>query len=44
MTEMVTEAAVRHALLVVNDPHVPVSLEKMAMLRGIEISDLDAYS
>lgn len=36
---VLTEAAVRHALLAVNDPHVPVSLEKMAMLRGIEISD-----
>lgn len=35
---MVTEAAVRRALDAVNDPHVPVSLERMAMLRGIEIS------
>lgn len=42
---MVTEAAplteetVRQALLAVNDPHVPVSLEKMAMLRNIAISE-----
>lgn len=35
---MVTEAAVRQALRAVNDPHVPVSLERMAMLRGIEVS------
>lgn len=36
---MVTEAAVRQALRGVNDPHVPVSLERMGMLRGIEVSD-----
>lgn len=35
---MVSEAAVREALSHVNDPHVPVSLEKMAMLRGVDIS------
>jgi metal-sulfur cluster biosynthetic enzyme len=35
---MVTEAQVRLALSHVNDPHVPVSLERMAMLRGIEIT------
>lgn len=36
---MVTEAQVREALSHVNDPHIPVSLERMAMLRGISISD-----
>jgi ATP-binding protein involved in chromosome partitioning len=35
---VVTEEAVREALSHVNDPHVPVSLERMAMLRGIEIT------
>jgi ATP-binding protein involved in chromosome partitioning len=34
---MVDEALVREALSHVNDPHVPVSLEKMGMLRGIQI-------
>jgi metal-sulfur cluster biosynthetic enzyme len=32
-----TEGAVRAALEAVNDPHVPVSLRRMGMLREIEI-------
>lgn len=36
---VVTEGAVRQALSAVNDPHVPVSLERMAMLRDIAITD-----
>lgn len=36
---MVSEAQVREALSHVNDPHVPVSLERMAMLRDIRISE-----
>lgn len=35
---MVTESAVRQALGKVNDPHLAVSIERMAMLRGIQIS------
>jgi len=34
----VTEQEVRRALAAVNDPHMPVSLERMGMLRDIEIS------
>jgi metal-sulfur cluster biosynthetic enzyme len=33
----VTEAKVRAALETVNDPHIPVSLRRMGMLREIEI-------
>jgi ATP-binding protein involved in chromosome partitioning len=33
-----TEGAVRSALEAVNDPHVPVSLRRMGMLREIEIA------
>jgi metal-sulfur cluster biosynthetic enzyme len=33
-----TEAAVRAALEAVHDPHVPVSLRRMGMLREIEIA------
>jgi len=33
----VTEQEVRHALTAVNDPHIPVSLERMGMLRDIDI-------
>jgi len=36
---VVTEEGVREALLAVNDPHIPVSIEGMGMLRGIRISD-----
>ncbi|MBR0954918.1 metal-sulfur cluster assembly factor [Bradyrhizobium canariense] len=36
---MVTEEEVREALLAVNDPHIPTSIESMGMLRGIEISE-----
>lgn len=36
---MVTEQEVREALLAVHDPHIPVSIESMGMLRGIQISD-----
>lgn len=35
---MVTEQEIREALSSVNDPHIPVSIERMGMLRGIEIS------
>lgn len=41
---VVTEAAVRQALSTVTDPHVPVSLERMAMLRGIAISAAGAVT
>lgn len=36
---MVTEQEVRKALLTVNDPHIPVSIESMGMVRGIQISE-----
>jgi len=36
---LVTEQEVREALLAVHDPHIPVSIERMGMLRGIQISD-----
>lgn len=35
---MVSEQEVRQALSVVNDPHVPVSIERMGMLRNIAIA------
>lgn len=34
---MVNEQDIRRALSVVNDPHVPVSIERMGMLRNISI-------
>lgn len=34
---VLTEAAIRAALESVNDPHVPVSLRRMGMLREIDI-------
>jgi len=34
---VVTEAEVRAALEAVNDPHIPVSLRRMGMLREIEV-------
>lgn len=34
-----TEQEIRQALLAVNDPHIPVSIESMGMLRGIQISE-----
>ena len=34
-----SEQEVRTALLAVNDPHIPVSIESMGMLRGVRISD-----
>lgn len=34
-----SEQDVREALLAVNDPHIPVSIESMGMLRGIQISE-----
>lgn len=37
-TPALTEGAVRAALEAVNDPHVPVSLRRMGMLREIEIA------
>lgn len=36
---MVTEQEVREALLAVNDPHIPVSIQSMGMLRGVQISE-----
>jgi metal-sulfur cluster biosynthetic enzyme len=36
---MVTEQEVREALLAVNDPHIPASIESMGMLHGIQISE-----
>jgi len=36
---VVTEQAVREALLAVNDPHIPVSIESMGMLRAVTISE-----
>ncbi|MGP4727576.1 metal-sulfur cluster assembly factor [Agrobacterium deltaense] len=36
---MVTELEVKAALRAVHDPHVPVPIEEMGMLRGIEIAD-----
>ena len=35
---MVTEAAIREALATVNDPHIPVSIERMGMLQDVKIS------
>lgn len=35
---MVTEAEVTIALEAVNDPHIPVSLARMKMLRGVRVS------
>lgn len=34
-----TAEEVRVALLAVNDPHIPVSLEKMGMVRDVKISE-----
>jgi metal-sulfur cluster biosynthetic enzyme len=36
---VVSEQDVREALLAVNDPHIPVSIESMGMLRGVQISE-----
>jgi metal-sulfur cluster biosynthetic enzyme len=36
---VVSKQAVREALLAVNDPHIPVSIESMGMLRGVQISE-----
>lgn len=36
---MVTEQVIRAALEGVNDPHIPVSIERMGMLHDIRISD-----
>jgi metal-sulfur cluster biosynthetic enzyme len=36
---VVSEQEVREALLAVNDPHIPVSIESMGMLRGVQISE-----
>jgi len=34
---VVSEQEVREALLAVHDPHIPVSIESMGMLRGVQI-------
>lgn len=36
---MVTETEIRKALSTVNDPHIPVSIERMGMLHEIKSSD-----
>ncbi|WP_426440608.1 metal-sulfur cluster assembly factor [Bradyrhizobium genosp. P] len=36
---MVTETAIRQALSSVNDPHIPVSIERMGMLHEVRVSD-----
>lgn len=36
---VVTERQIRDALEAVEDPHIPVSLRRMGMLRGVEIGD-----
>lgn len=36
---MVSEAEVRAALEAVNDPHIPVSLRRMGMLRGVSVGE-----
>ncbi|MDE5447067.1 DUF59 domain-containing protein [Bradyrhizobium sp. CSA207] len=36
---MVSEQDVREALRSVNDPHIPVSIESMGMLRGVKVSE-----
>jgi ATP-binding protein involved in chromosome partitioning len=36
---VVTAQEVRDALLTVNDPHIPVSIESMGMVRDVRISE-----
>lgn len=39
---MVDEIAVRKALRTVNDPHIPIGIDRMAMVRGVDIDDAGA--
>lgn len=35
----VREALVREALGRVNDPHIPIGIDRLAMVRGVEVAD-----
>jgi ATP-binding protein involved in chromosome partitioning len=39
---VVDEIAVREALRTVNDPHIPIGIDRLAMLRGVHIDDTGA--
>ena len=41
---MVTEDQAREALSHVNDPHIPVSLDRMGMLRGVTLTESGAIT
>lgn len=36
---MVDEIAVREALRGVNDPHIPIGIDRLAMVRGVHMED-----